>query len=1033
MASNTTYGDWMRPMPGGIRNIGIPLTIAGMGVLTCTLLVSMASVVAAIAILVVGMGVILVLAIRDREHRNMVDRTVEKRTWMAAQRTGANLYRSGLLAPIDGGKAMLPGILSRVVLTSALDGLGREFCLVRHAHTGEYSLLLSCQPQGASLADDDVEDSYVASWAGLMESLASETGVTQLAVTVDTAPDSGVRFRRTLSKRIVKDAPELAARAMAQIMDQYAAGGASNDVTLTLTFRYTDRDGKYLEAGEAARRISLLLPSIREQIAQAGGGAARALGMEEITRMVRVAYDPAAQETIEESDEPPYIAWEDCGPLMHEAGWSHYSHDSGLSRTWEMVDPPQSNVTADTLTRLLSPLADCDRKRVTVLYRMLPPDKTMFMAEQNRQKAANQVSQEKRATVRSMSQIGKANRQAVETNQGAVMVFFGMLVTVTVSRGEQESQRLEAASRAVEQAAGGAKIDLRPCYGAQDTGFAASLPLGIERQIIHSSRPPRPAPVLNGGHMMPMPWKPSKRKGTMPSATATDPVARMESMLLTPLKAKPDEPVPPMPWRGRRSRGGGYAALMPTIDEFFGTSNQVCGGFWPFGTDMALPAEGVPVGRSLMTGAGVCCDPISWFKAGIIKQPSMFLLGLPAIGKSTFVRREVLGLSALGMNAIIPGDLKPDYASLVNMLGGQVIRLGAGIGVVNPLDPGDLHYALQRLEGKARKDLTDYYNDTRAALMEVLLTIMRTGRENDTDAGARGVTARESDILSVAVRVLHDRHGDDPQPPVIADLRDLLREGPDEVRTAAVWDDPENDELYRAQVRGLLADLHGFSNRMTKFGRLFGDQTTARIDLSRPVDFDISALAQSGDDVVAAVLATTWTSAFAAKNAADVLAEEGLQPRRNHVIIMDEMHRALRASPLMVEKLDLLTRLNRQWGVGQIMITHTFKDLMCMETPAQNTKARGFVERSEIKVLGALSRIEVDRYLRGECGLPVSRREEDMLEDWATPVNFGSDASHKGLGRFLIKLGGLPGIPINVEMCPLEKSGFNDTNLKWHA
>ena len=78
---------------------------------------------------------------------------------------------------------------------------------------------------------------------------------------------------------------------------------------------------------------------------------------------------------------------------------------------------------------------------------MLPPDKTMFMAEQNRQKAANQVSQEKRATVRSMSQIGKANRQAVETNQGAVMVFFGMLVTVTVSRGEQESQRLEAASR----------------------------------------------------------------------------------------------------------------------------------------------------------------------------------------------------------------------------------------------------------------------------------------------------------------------------------------------------------------------------------------------------------------------------------------------------------------------------------------------------------------------------------------------------------------------------------------------------------
>ncbi|KFI89590.1 putative integral membrane protein, partial [Bifidobacterium saguini DSM 23967] len=247
MASNTTYGDWMRPMPGGIRNIGIPLTLAGMGVLVTTLLVSMANVLAAIAILVVGMGVILVLAVRDREHRNMVERAVERRSWIAAKRSGSNLYRSGLLAPIDGGRAMLPGILSQVGVTSALDGLGREFCLVRHARTGEYSLLLSCQPQGASLADDDVEDSYVASWAALMESLASESGVTQLAVTVDTAPDSGVRFRRTLSRRIVADAPDLAARAMAQIMDQYAAGGASNDVTLALTFRYTDRDGRYLD------------------------------------------------------------------------------------------------------------------------------------------------------------------------------------------------------------------------------------------------------------------------------------------------------------------------------------------------------------------------------------------------------------------------------------------------------------------------------------------------------------------------------------------------------------------------------------------------------------------------------------------------------------------------------------------------------------------------------------------------------------------------------------------------------------------
>ena len=54
-----------------------------------------------------------------------------------------------------------------------------------------------------------------------------------------------------------------------------------------------------------------------------------------------------------------------------------------------------------------------------------------------------------------------------------------MLVTATVRAGDDERMRLEQATHAVEGAAGSAKIDLRPCYGAQDTGFAASLPLGL--------------------------------------------------------------------------------------------------------------------------------------------------------------------------------------------------------------------------------------------------------------------------------------------------------------------------------------------------------------------------------------------------------------------------------------------------------------------------------------------------------------------------------------------------------------------------
>ena len=102
-------------------------------------------------------------------------------------------------------------------------------------------------------------------------------GVTQLAVTVDTSPDSGVRFRRNLAKRTVKDAPELAAAPWPQIMDLYATGGASSSVILTLTFRYVDvRDGKFLEPEDAARRIGQLVPSLIRRIADAGGGTAHA-------------------------------------------------------------------------------------------------------------------------------------------------------------------------------------------------------------------------------------------------------------------------------------------------------------------------------------------------------------------------------------------------------------------------------------------------------------------------------------------------------------------------------------------------------------------------------------------------------------------------------------------------------------------------------------------------------------------------------------------------------------------------------------
>lgn len=481
MASTTTYGDYLRPMPGGFRNIGKPLTILGAGCMVLSLVIMYVNPLAGLAFTAVWILVIGILAHRNAQHRSRVDLAAEKHAYRQGVRKGYNLYRSGLLGWSQGGSLRLPGVLSHVRLMEAHDGYGTPFALVFHEHTGDYSLLLACKPAGASLVDPEVEDSYVAGWAQTMEALASKQGVTQMAVTVDTCPDSGLRFKKILSKHVVQDAPDLAARAMSQVMNLYASGGSRSDVILTLTFHYMSRN-KPVDVRQAARRIALLLPQIRALVADAGGGTVRLMDMRQVSLFVRRCYDPAIQDDLEASegeDGEPTVDFSDCGPASAEASWDWYRHDSGVSRTWEMCDVPNNNVTSSTLASLLRPVEDCDMKRVTLLFHMMPKGASNVFAERNRVTATGVKKQLRNPTMKSDRQVAAADQQGVETVQGAVIVFFGLLVTGTIYAGEREAERLDAMSAAIEQAAQGALVDLRPCYGAQDVAFAACLPLGL--------------------------------------------------------------------------------------------------------------------------------------------------------------------------------------------------------------------------------------------------------------------------------------------------------------------------------------------------------------------------------------------------------------------------------------------------------------------------------------------------------------------------------------------------------------------------
>jgi hypothetical protein len=135
----------------------------------------------------------------------------------------------------------------------------------------------------------------------------------------------------------------------------------------------------------------------------------------------------------------------------------------------------------------------------------------------------------------------------------------------------------------------------------------------------------------------------------------------------------------------------------------------------------------------------------------------------------------------------------------------------------------------------------------------------------------------------------------------------------------------------------------------------------------------------------------------------------------------------------MVDRVDALTRLNRQRGVGVAMISHTMSDLQALPDEDDRMKARGFVERSGMVVCGGLPERELSMLARV---VAFSRAEQAMLVSWQDPAAWDGDAQEQaappGRGNFLVKVGGRPGIPVHVALTAVEEA-LNDTNKRWHT
>jgi hypothetical protein len=475
-----TYGNWRRPASAGLLGLGMAGTIIlFIGLFVALGVVFIGGLIPGLVVFAVLVIVLAAMVSKDRHHRSLITRATERFIWWNTRSKGANVLRNGPLGRTDWGTFQLPGLAAATELHEYQDGWGRPFAMIYHPTVGDYTVVISAEPDGAALVDQEQIDSWVADWGYWLANLGDAAGIVAASVTIETAPDTGSRLRREVELNTDRDAPAFARAVLNQIVADYPTGSATVRAYVAITFSAVTRlGGRRRSTDDMGRDLATSLPGLTEGLSSTGAGAARPLDAEGLCEVIRIAYDPAVSGLIDDqhaAGESTNLKWSDVGPSGAQVNWDSYRHDSALSVTWQMSEAPRGIVQSNILARFLAPHRDIARKRVTWLYRPIDPARAAVLVETDLRAATFNVGATDRPTARAILGTRAALATAGEEAAGAGLVNFGMVATATVT-----DLSLEADARAaMENLGAAARLRLRVVTGGQDSAFASALPLGL--------------------------------------------------------------------------------------------------------------------------------------------------------------------------------------------------------------------------------------------------------------------------------------------------------------------------------------------------------------------------------------------------------------------------------------------------------------------------------------------------------------------------------------------------------------------------